>query len=178
MPDLVCIGFPDRETADRALDDLRRLQRDYLIDLEDACVAVREADGRVRLKQAVDLVSIGAAGSGLSGMLWGSLVGLLFLNPLAGMAVGGAVGAGAGALAGTVADYGIPDDYIRQLAGTLEPGTSALFVLIRKVNPDKVLPELEKYRGARILRTSLTTEQERRLGDALAGTIGRIAAPA
>ena len=100
------------------------------------------------------------------------------LNRLAGMALGGAVGAGAGALAGTVSDYGIDDDDIRDLARTLEPGTSALFVLIRKVNPDKVLPELSKYQGARILRTSLTTEQERRLAAALDCTFGRTAAAA
>lgn len=168
MSDLICVAFKDKDTADRALNELREMQREYLIDLADACVAVRETDGKVRLKQAVDLVSMGATGSGLSGMLWGSLVGLLFLNPLAGMIVGGAVGAGAGALAGSMTDYGIPDDYIRKIADTIEPGTSALFVLVRKVNPDKVLPELAKY-GGTLLRTSLTTEQENRLREALSG---------
>jgi uncharacterized membrane protein len=63
-------------------------------------------------------------------------------------------------------DYGIPDDYIRKIAETIEPGTSALFVLVRKVNPDKVLPELSKYQGT-VLRTSLTNEQENRLKEAL-----------
>jgi len=166
MSDLICVGFKDKDTADRALDELREMQREYLIDLEDACVAVREMDGKVRLKQAVNLVSLGGAKSGLSGMLWGSLVGLLFLNPLAGMALGGVIGAGTGALAGSMTDYGIPDDYIRKIAETIEPGTSALFVLVRKVNPDKVLPELSKYQGT-VLRTSLTTDQENRLKEAL-----------
>ena len=101
MSDLICVAFKDKDTADRALDELREMQREYLIDLEDACVAVREMDGKVRLKQAVNLVSLGSAKSGLSGMLWGSLVGLLFLNPLAGMALGGVIGAGTGALAGS-----------------------------------------------------------------------------
>lgn len=168
MSDLICVAFKDKDTADRALTELREMQREYLIDLMDACVAVREQDGKVRLKQAVDMVSMGAASSGISGMLWGSLVGLLFLNPLAGMVVGGAVGAGAGALAGSMTDYGIPDDYIRKIAETIKPDTSALFVLVRKVNPDKVLPELAKYQGT-LLRTSLTTDQENRLREALNG---------
>jgi uncharacterized membrane protein len=168
VSDLICVAFKDKDTADHALNELREMQKEYLIDLEDACVAVREADGKVNLKQAVNLVSIGTASSGLSGMLWGSLVGLLFLNPLAGMALGGVIGAGTGALAGSVTDYGIPDDYIRKIAETIDPGTSALFVLVRKVNPDKVLPELGKYQGT-VLRTSLTTEQENRLKAALSG---------
>lgn len=169
MPELVCVAFKDQDTADRVLDELREMQREYLVDLEDACVAIREPDGKVRLKQAVNLVSLGAASSGLSGMLWGGLVGLLFLNPLAGMAVGGAAGLGAGALAGKVSDFGISDDYIRKIAEAIEPGTSALFVLVRKANPDKVLPELAKYQG-KLLRTSLTADQERRLQEALGGT--------
>ncbi|MFS2008657.1 DUF1269 domain-containing protein [Azospirillum sp. CT11-132] len=168
MSDLICVAFNDKDTADRALTELREMQREYLIDLMDACVAVREQDGKVRLKQAVDMVSMGAARSGISGMLWGSLVGLLFLNPLAGLVVGGAVGAGAGALAGSMTDYGISDDYIRKIAETIKPGMSALFVLVRKVNPDKVLPELAKYQGT-LLRTSLTTDQENRLREALNG---------
>lgn len=168
MSELICIAFKDTETADRALNELREMQREYLIDLEDACVAIREPGGKVRLKQAVNLVSLGAASSGLSGMLWGGLVGLLFLNPLAGMALGGAIGLGTGALAGSVSDYGISDDYIRKIAETIEPGTSALFVLVRKVNPEKVLPELTKYHGT-VLRTSLTADQERRLREALSG---------
>ena len=168
MPDLICVAYKDKDTADQVLNELRELQREYLIDLEDACVVTREMDGKVRLKQAVNLVTMGAASSGLSGMLWGGLVGLLFLNPLAGMALGGAVGMGAGALAGRMSDYGIPDDYIRKIAQAIEPGSSGLFVLVRKVNPERVLPELAKYHGT-VLRTSLTSEQEARLQQALSG---------
>jgi uncharacterized membrane protein len=176
MSDLICVAFKDKDTADCALNELRAMQAEYLIDLEDACVVVRDADGKVRLKQAVNLVSVGSTKSGLSGMLWGTLVGLLFLNPLAGMALGGAIGAGTGALAGHMTDYGIPDDYIRKIGGTIEPGTSALFVLVRKVNPDKVLPELSKYQGT-VLRTSLTNEQEDRLREALSGATSADASP-
>jgi uncharacterized membrane protein len=101
--------------------------------------------------------------------VWGSLVGLLFLNPLAGMAVGGLIGAGSGALSGSLVDYGIDDNFIRQIADTLQPNTSALFVLVRKVQPEKVLAELSQFRG-RVLRSSLAPEQEARLQSALSGT--------
>src|SRR5690606_27140350 len=126
-------------------------------------------DGKVNLKQSVSMVGAGAASGGLSGALWGTLVGLLFLNPLAGFVVGGAIGAGSGALAGSLIDYGIDDEFIRSLAETLEPDTSALFVLIRKAQPEKVLAELRGLRG-QVLRTSLSPEQEARLQKALSET--------
>lgn len=168
MAELVAIGFEGPHEADRVLTELTRLQREYLIDLEDAVVAIRQPDGTVNLKQSIDLVGVGAASGGLSGALWGALVGLLFLNPLAGMAVGGVVGAGSGALSGSLVDYGIDDNFIRQIAETLQPNTSALFVLVRKAQPEKVLSELSQVRG-RVLRSSLSPEQEARLQAALSG---------
>lgn len=168
MADLLVVGFDDPYQADRALTELARLQKEYLIDLEDAVVAVRGPDGNVRIKQSVNLVGLGAAQGGLSGALWGSLVGLLFLNPLAGFVVGGAVGAGSGALTGSLVDYGIDDGFIGQISETLKPDTSALFLLIRKVQPEKVMAELSGFKG-RIIRSSLSPDQERALEAALAG---------
>ena len=166
MAELVVVGFDDIYQADRVLTELTRLQKEYLIDLEDAVVAVRGPDGQVRIKQSVNLVGVCAAESGLWGALWGGLVGLLFLNPLLGMAAGAAVGAGSGALTGSLADYGIDDGFIRSIADTLKPDSSALFLLIRKVQPDKVLAELSRFRG-RVIRSSLPPEQEARLQAAL-----------
>jgi uncharacterized membrane protein len=174
MAELVVIGFDDPQEADRALTELARLQREYLIDLEDAVVAIRGQDGKLRLKQSVDLVGAGAASGGLWGAMWGSLVGLLFLNPLLGMAAGAALGTGAGALSGSLADYGINDDFIRQIGETLQPNTSALFVLVRKAQPEKVLAEVSRFRG-RVIRSSLSPEQEARLQAALSG--GGVAMP-
>ena len=168
MAELVVIGFDDPQEADRALTELARLQREYLIDLEDAVVAIRGQDGKLRLKQSVDLVGAGAASGGLWGAMWGSLVGLLFLNPLLGMAAGAALGTGAGALSGSLADYGIDDDFIRQIGETLQPNSSALFVLVRKAQPEKVLAEVSRFRG-RVIRSSLSPEQEARLQAALSG---------
>ncbi|HXH08213.1 MAG TPA: DUF1269 domain-containing protein [Alphaproteobacteria bacterium] len=166
MSDLIVVGFQGEDTADQVLNKLRALQQEHLIDLEDACVVVGDAGGNVRLKQAVSLVGAGAAGGGLSGAMWGTLIGLLFLNPLAGLLTGAAVGAGAGALSGSLVDYGIDDQFIRSLGATIEPGSSALFVLVRRVTADKVLPELSPFKGT-VLRTSLSIEQEERLRQAL-----------
>lgn len=151
------------------LGKLRRLQKEYLIDLEDAVVAIRQPDGKVHLKQSVSMVGLGATSGGVSGALWGTLVGLLFLNPLVGFGVGGLVGAGTGALSGSLTDYGINDEFMRSLADTLAPNSSALFVLMRKAQPEKVLAELKDVRG-RVLRSSLSPEQEARLQEALSGS--------
>jgi uncharacterized membrane protein len=180
MAELVAIGFDNVQEADRVLTELARLQKEYLIDLEDAVVAIRQPDGQVNLKQSVNLVGVGAASGGLSGAMWGSLVGLLFLNPLAGMAVGGLIGAGSGALSGSLVDYGIDDKFIRSIADTLQPNTSALFVLVRKAQPEKVLSELSGFRG-KVLRSSLSPEQEAKLQAALSGgpmSVPQQAAPA
>lgn len=168
MSELVAVAFDSPQEADRVLTELTRLQKEYLIDLEDAVIAIRGPNGKVDLKQSVNLIGMGAASGGLSGALWGTLVGLLFLNPLAGFAVGGMIGAGAGALSGSLVDYGINDDFIRSLAENLQPDSSALFVLIRKAQPEKVLSELSQFRG-HLLRSSLSPEQERRLQAALSG---------
>lgn len=166
MAELVVVGFDNLNDADRVLTELTRLKKEYLIDLEDAVVAIRDADGAVRIKQSVNLVRMGAASGGLSGAVWGGLIGLLFLNPLAGFAIGGMVGAGSGALSGSMIDYGIDDEFIKSLGATLKPDSSALFLLIRKSQPEKVLAELSGFKG-RVLRSSLSPEQEAKLQAAL-----------
>jgi uncharacterized membrane protein len=162
MSNLVVLGFDGLHTADEVLNKLRSMQKEYLIDLEDACVVEREKGGKVHLKQAVNLTGVGAATGGATGALWGALVGLLFLNPLAGMAVGALAGASMGALSGHLTDFGIRDDFIKKLAETIPEGSSAIFVLFRKVTEDKVLPEIEPFKP-RVLKTSLSNDQENKL---------------
>lgn len=169
LADLICVAFDDPTTASRVLAELTSLQKEYLIKLSDACVVVRDAEGQVHLHQSVPLVKLGATSGGATGALWGGLIGLLFLNPLAGMAVGAGVGAASGALAGKLSDYGINDDFIRQLGSTIKPNSSALFLLVEKVTADKVLERFKDLRGT-ILQTSLPTEREARLRAALEGT--------
>jgi len=167
MSNLVVFDFDGIHTADEVLNKLRSLQKEYLIDLEDACVVEREKGGKVHIKQAVNLAGLGAAAGGSRGALLGALVGLLFMNPLAGMALGAIAGAGAGALSGKLADYGIRDDFIKELGATIPEGSSALFVLFKSVTEDKVLPEILPYKP-RVLKTSLSNEAEARLKNALA----------
>ncbi|HVW93949.1 MAG TPA: DUF1269 domain-containing protein [Devosia sp.] len=178
MSEFIAVAFDSPTQADETLTRLQRLQREYLVDLEDAVVAIRDPDGKVRLKQSMNLVGAGAASGGLSGVLWGSLVGLLFLSPVAGAILGGAVGAGSGALAGSLVDYGIDDNLIKEIAQTIQPNSSALFLLVRKAQPEKVLAELGEVHGARIIRSSLSSEDERKLQAAISGMHAAAAAPA
>lgn len=170
MSDLIVVGFDSPEEADRVLVRLAGLKKEYLIDLEDAVVVVRDTEGKVHLKQSLNLTAVGATSGLLSGSLWGGLVGLLFLNPLAGFAIGGALGAGAGALSGSLSDYGIDDEFIKSLGNTIPNNSSALFILVRKVQPEKVLAEFPDLRG-RVLKTSLSPEQEQKLQAALSGAV-------
>jgi uncharacterized membrane protein len=169
MSDLIVVGFDGTDEADKVLLKLNTLKKEYLIDLEDAVVVVRDESGKIHLKQSMNLTAIGATSGLLSGSLWGGLVGLLFLNPLAGFAIGGAIGAGTGALSGSLADYGIDDDFIKSLGETIPNNSSALFVLVRKVQPEKVLAEFSGLRG-KVLKTSLSPDQEAKLQAALSGT--------
>ena len=166
MSNLVVLGFDGIHTADEVLNKLRPLQKEYLIDLEDACVVERDSEGKVHIKQAVNLTALGAATGSLRGAWWGTLVGILFLNPLAGMAMGMVAGAGAGALSGSLVDFGINDDFVKKLGKTIPSASSALFVLVRSVTEDKVLPEIEPYKP-RVLKTSLSNEAEAKLKAAL-----------
>src|SRR5262249_9538647 len=164
MSDLVVLDFDGVGTADEVLTKLRAMQKENLIDLEDACVVVHAEAGKVQVKQAVNLMSLGAARGLSSGMLIGALAWLLVLNPLAGtwVAGGGLAGAGFGALSGSMADYGINDQFIKKLGKTIPKGSSALFLLIKRSTPDKVLPEIEPFKP-RVLKTSLSHEQENKL---------------
>lgn len=151
---LFAVAFDGEERAGEIRDRLLELQSEHLIDLEDAVVAVRRQDGRVRLEQGLRSSLKGAAGAGLTGFLIGSL----FMTPI----LGAAFGAVAGAISGALSDTGIDDDFIRELARTLQPGSSALFVLVRRADPEKVKAEMEGI-GGRILTTNVGKEKEAEL---------------
>jgi uncharacterized membrane protein len=175
MSSMVILGFDGIHAADEVLNKLRSMQKEYLIDLDDACIVERDPGGKVHIKQAVNLTALGAAVGARWGMLWGMLAGVLFLSPLTGMALGAAVGAGTGALSGSLSDYGIDNSFVKKLGDTIPPNSSALFVLVKSATEDKVLPELEPYKP-RILKTSLSNEAEERLRRALsAAAVGKAA---
>jgi uncharacterized membrane protein len=138
------------------------MQKAYLIDMEDVVVVTKDDAGKVKLHQAVNLSAVGAVGGGF----WGMLIGLVFLNPL----LGAALGAGAGALSGKFSDIGIDDDFMKGLAQNFQPGCSAVFILVRKVTADKVLDGLAGFKGkGKVLQTSLEKDREESLKAFLEG---------
>ena len=160
MSDLVVIVYPSEAKAEELRKKVFDLQKEYLIEVGDAAIAVKQDDGNVKLNQLFNTTAAGAA----SGGMWGLLIGLVFLNPLLGVALGAA----SGAIGGALADYGINDDFMKKLSESLQPGNAALFLLVRKVSGDKVL-EAIKGSGGTVLKTSLDDTKEKALRDALAG---------
>ena len=153
MADLIAVTFDDQNTAFELRAEMAKLQKEYLLDMEDIVVVTRDDKGKVKLHQAVNLTAAGAVG----GSFWGMLIGMIFLNPLLGLAVG----AGAGALSGSLTDIGINDKFMKELGESLPKGGSAVFTLLKHSTPDKVIERLEAFRGkGKILQTSLSKETE------------------
>jgi uncharacterized membrane protein len=162
MSSMVAVVFNDETTAFEMRAALAKMQKDYLIEMEDAVVVTKGKDGNTKLHQAVNLTAAGAVGGGF----WGMLIGMLFLNPL----VGAAVGAASGAIAGKLSDIGINDKMMKDLATSFSPGSSALFVLVRKATADKVLDGLKPFAGkGKVFHTSLSKDDEAALRKVLEG---------
>ena len=157
MANLVAIAYDDVGTAQRVMGSVSELVKQHALALDDAVVIERKQDGKVKLHQP-SVAGVGAAG----GALWGGLIGLLFLNPLLGMAIG----AGTGAAVGAMADYGVDDNFMKELGTRLEPGNAAVLVLVREATRDKVVPEVSKF-GGHVIQSSLSNEQEAQLQEAL-----------
>src|SRR6516162_4287751 len=139
MANLVAIAFPEPGKAFELRARLVDLQKEYLIEMEDIVVVTRDANGKVQLHQAANLTAAGAVGGGF----WGLLIGMIFLNPL----LGAVVGAGAGALSGKLTDIGLNDQMMKDIGQSFTPGSSGLFLLIRKATVDKVLSGLKDFAG-------------------------------
>ena len=167
MSDLVFIAFPNEAKAEEVRQKVLGLQREYLIELGDAVVVVKDAEGRVKLNQLINSTAAGA----VSGALWGTLIGFIFLMPL----VGTALGAASGALGGKLTDIGIDDTFMKEAAGALQPGSAGLFLLIRKMTADKVLADLKGI-GGTVMRTSLDEKAESALRAAIGGQVASSAA--
>lgn len=156
MSDLVVLAFNTEDGAIQMRDKLVALQKQKLISLEDAAVVIRRQDGKVKVKQAVSLVGSGALG----GAFWGMLIGILFWMPWLGMAAG-ALG---GAIGGKFTDIGVDDNFIKEVGNTIEPGHSALFLLVVSATADKLADELAGTE-ATVIKTSLSKEAEQKLHD-------------
>ncbi len=158
MSDLIVIVYPTEAKAEEVRNRLVELQKEYLITLGDAVIATKTDAGKIKLNQMVSTTAAGA----VSGSFWGLLIGVLFLNPL----LGAAVGAASGALGGALTDVGINDAFMKDLAGSIQPGNAALFVLVKEMTADKVLKEISGFGGV-VLKTSLDETKEQVLRDAL-----------
>ncbi len=159
MSDLVVVSFDDEKKGFLVRDAMAKMQKDHLVSLQDAAVAVRRQDGKVKIHQAASLVKGGAFG----GAFWGFLIGLIFLVPF----FGAAIGAAAGALTGKFTDIGVDDKFIKEVGDSLQPGNSAIFLLFSDAKYDRVLEELEPFKGT-VVKTSLSREQEAQLQETFA----------
>lgn len=160
MSTLIAVVYPDELTAKRALAKLGDLQKQQLIQIDDAVIAHHEGD-KIKLDQAVSTTGAGAAG----GALWGGLFGLIFLMPIAGIAIGAATGA----LAGKLTDYGIDDKFAKEVGAKITPGKAALVLLIRSATADRVVAEMKKENfGGELLQSNLSEEDEAKLRAAVA----------
>ncbi len=162
MNDLLVIAFSSEQKAEEVRQKLFQMQKEYLIEMGDAVVAVKDAEGHIKLSQLFNTTAIG----GVSGMFWGALIGLIFMMPLA----GAALGAASGAVSGALTDFGIDDKFMKEVAGAIPPGGAALFVLVRKMTTDKVLEGLKGV-GGTVLRTSFEKSKEDAIRAALAAQI-------
>jgi uncharacterized membrane protein len=158
MTHLVVLGLDNRDDAERVFDLAGDLAKQQLLQLEDAAYAYKDDKGRVRIQQSVNLAGAGAAG----GALWGTLIGLIFLNPLAGLAVGAATGA----VAGKLSDVGINDDMIKQIGQQLQQGRAAVFILARSATVDRVIDAIKPFNPT-VIQTNLTKDREEELVQAL-----------
>jgi len=163
--DLVFIAFPTEAKAEEVRQRVLALQREYLIELGDAVVVVKDPEGHIKLNQLINTTATGA----VSGAFWGTLIGLIFLNPL----IGTAVGAASGALGGKLTDVGINDDFMRDTASALQPGSAGLFLLIKSMTADKVLKELQGIGGV-VMKTSFDETKEAQLREALAAASSKL----
>jgi uncharacterized membrane protein len=160
MSDLIVIGYPDEATAEAAADEARRLARDLIIEPDAIAAIVRDKEGKLHVHTQHHAVGAGATW----GLFWGMLFGLLFFVPFFGMAIG----AGMGALMGKITKSGINKEFQDQVRDMLQPGTSALFLMVEKVTPDKAVEAMSRY-GGTVLKTSLSKEGEQELQEALHG---------
>ena len=154
MSELMVLGFDDEAAADAFGLKLAQMQKDMIVQLQDAAEVVRDPDGKPHVKHDAHLVGAGAMG----GAFWGMLFGLLFFVPFLGLAIG----AGMGALFGKLGKTGIDQQVLQQMGDAVPPGKAGWFLLISQLTEDKFLAAV-KGTGASLVRSNLTAEQEQQL---------------
>ena len=162
----MALAFADEFSAFSLRELLCEMEEDNVLEIGDAVVATRSPRGKVRLHQSLPLVPLGTA----IGSFTGLLLGIMVLNPL----FGAVAGAAAGATTASLRDAGIDDAFMKGIGETLTPGTSALFVHVRRTKPDEIIERLKPFAGqCKVLQSTMTPENEARLRDLLEGAIAQ-----
>ena len=169
MATLVAIGYSDQGTAEQARETVARLESELIIQADQVAAISRDPEGKYHVHTSHGGGS--TAGGAVWGGFWGLLFGLLFFIPFAGWAMG----AGLGALFGHMSEKGIDKTFQDQVREHLKPGTSALFLVVEQVTPDKAIAALQQY-GGTVIKTSLSDEDTKRLQEALQPPAGAGAA--
>jgi uncharacterized membrane protein len=160
MATLVAIGYPDQGTAEQARQTVDELESELIIQADQVAAISRDLQGKYHVHTTHGGASAG--GGAVWGGFWGMLFGLLFFIPFAGLALG----AGMGALFGHFGEKGLDKAFQQQVRDYLKPGTSALFLVVEQVTPDKAIAALSQY-GGTVIKTSLSEEDTKKLQDAL-----------
>jgi uncharacterized membrane protein len=160
MATLVAIAYPDEGTGEQARETVSELEADLVIQADQVASISRDMQGKYHVHTSHGGASAG--GGAWWGGFWGFLFGLLFFIPFAGLAIG----AGMGALFGHLGEKGIDKAFQEQVRDHLQPGTSALFMVIEQATPDKAIAALQQY-GGNVIRTSLSDEDTKKLQEAL-----------
>jgi uncharacterized membrane protein len=161
MSDLIVVAFGDELKAEQVRLDLLSLRHDHLVDVEEAVVVIKTASDKVRMHHSTHFTVPGALGGGFVGMM----AGLMLLNPVL-AAIGGITGTALGAVTGALKELGIDEAFMKELASHLKPGSSALFILAKEAQPEKIYEEVKKF-GGKILQTKLAHQDETKLEAAL-----------
>ena len=158
---LVVLKFDAPEGADKGLELALRLQKDHLLELQDAAgVTWPKGKKKPKTRHLGDLTCAGA----WDGAFWGMLFGFLFFIPF----VGAAFGAAIGALSAHFADYGIGRDFLEQVRSKVKEGSSALFLLLGQVTTDRVVEAFKTGPKCEVIASNLSHEQEAKLNEAFA----------
>jgi uncharacterized membrane protein len=158
--EMIVISFDDENRADEVLDTLKQLEDMAVVDLKSGAVVLRDASGKVTVKETSDFdAKQGAIGGALAGAVLGLLGG--------GLLRGAILGAAGGAVAGKVIDLGLEDDFLEEIGDDLETSSSAVVALVDFDQVDQAMEELDKFEGGKILHHTLEADVYEKLSAAV-----------
>jgi len=159
MSEIIVIGYDEQSTATQAYKEVLTLQQDFVVELTGLAIVRVDDEGKSHVETPQKIVGVSAA----SGALWGMLIGILFLVPFFGLALGGAMGA----LMGKMGKSGIDEQFRSQVQALLKPGGAAVVIMASKITDDKFANAMKQF-GGTLLKTSLSEDDEKELASELA----------